>query len=395
MTKANELTTVVKKGRSNFRLVGELVLNDFSFKSDVVSEKSNYQYNGMNIGVKVGSGFTVYAESMGGFFADGVDANGNHRDNLLYVNDKDDFSNNYSIQFVDRFDEDVLAGLNDMNFMNVGVEIDEDTEKVIRKKFLSEYDMIEYLQQHLESGMIVNINGDVEYSIYNDEVQARKKIKNVYITNKEPSEYGATFTQTILLNKDSIGKPKDGEVEVFAQVPEYVSKINGVPVKKILALPQTYTLEANDVTKKLVNRFMKAKKGKITEITMEGDFLSSVQVGDISDEELSADMLELVEMGLFSVETALEKQNQVIKGDRGSEVKMLRRPHIKKGQGENAGAIINYCLDKYEETDILTHYIFAKKEETVDNSTTDISNENLEDGDVKVSADDESWLNEL
>ncbi len=243
--------------------------------------------------------------------------------------------------------------------------------------------------------MVVNISGNVEYSVYNDEVQSRKKIKNIYLSKKPKEEYKATFTQTILLNKDSIDKKiENDEVTIYAQVPEYVGKIGNTPVKKTLVFPQTYTIPLTDGTKKLMTKYMKAKKGKITEITMEGEYKSSVVVGEVNEDELSPDMKELVDMGLFTLEDAMEKQNQVIKGDRGTEVLMLRKPHVKKGQGENSGVIINYVLDKYDETDLLTHYMFS--DEVKEEKITEVPKQDgLEEGDVVVDAEDSDWLNEL
>ena len=402
MTTEN-LTTPVKKQRSNFNLVGEVKLNDYSFKKDIISEKSGYQYSSMNIGVNVGNGLVLYSEGMGGFFPQEKDNKGASRPNRMYVNDKDDFTNHYDISFVDRFDETIIGQVNEMNFFNVGIEkefniVDGEkvyTDNIIRKKFLSEYDMVNYLSENLENGMVVNISGNVEYSVYNDEVQSRKKIKNIYLSKKPKEEYKATFTQTILLNKDSIDKKiENDEVTIYAQVPEYVGKIGNTPVKKTLVFPQTYTIPLTDGTKKLMTKYMKAKKGKITEITMEGEYKSSVVVGEVNEDELSPDMKELVDMGLFTLEDAMEKQNQVIKGDRGTEVLMLRKPHVKQGQGENSGVIINYVLDKYDETDLLTHYMFS--DEVKEEKITEVPKQDgLEEGDVVVDAEDSDWLNEL
>ena len=301
----------------------------------------------MNLGIKTKDNLMTFVEAMGGYFPNNKDNKGNYRANRIYVNAKDDFTDNFDIDFIDRFDETVLDTLHVTNFFNAGVEKETDVDaegntvvkdSVVRKRFLSEYDLIDYLEKHLESGMVVSVSGNIEYSVYNDEVQARKKVKSIYLSKAEKEDYSATFTQTILLNRDSIDKKvENDEVTIYAQVPEYISKINGQPVKKTLALPQTYTVKVTDATKKMMAKFMKAKKGYITEITMEGEFLSSVVTGEVNEDELSPDMLELVEMGLFSMEEALDKQNSIIKGDRGVEVKMLRKPHVKQGQGENAG----------------------------------------------------------
>ena len=53
---------------SNFTLIGKPVINDYTFKIDEKSEKSNWVYNALNLGVDCGETHgTVYAEMMGGY----------------------------------------------------------------------------------------------------------------------------------------------------------------------------------------------------------------------------------------------------------------------------------------------------------------------------------------
>ena len=61
---------VIKKTdwQSSFNLIGRPVVNDYTFKIDEKSEKSNWVYNAMNLGVDCGEKHgTVYAEMMGGY----------------------------------------------------------------------------------------------------------------------------------------------------------------------------------------------------------------------------------------------------------------------------------------------------------------------------------------
>lgn len=388
--------SVVKKGRSSFKLVGEVILNEYSFKQDVISDRSGYQYSSCNIGVRTKNGLVTYCESMGGFFPNGRDVSGNPRENLLYVNSKDDFMDRFTIGFEDRFNENITDPIHGMNFCNVGVALDEN-EKIIQKRFLSEYDMIEYLEEHLHNGDVVSVSGDIEYSVYNDEVQARKQIRNIFISSKPKEEYEAVFTQTILLNKDSIDRPKDGEIEIFAQVPEYISKMGQTVVKNTLALPQQYVMEDSELSKKLISNYMKVKKGNITEITVDGEFQSSVQTGVVTDDELSPDMIELVELGLFTKEQALDQQNSIIKGDRGREVLVIKKPHLRKGKEDNT-VIISYCLDKYKEEELLSHYMYTEQddEDNVSNVSNVVVDEDGEEVEGEtVSVGDTSWLNDL
>ena len=76
LAKSNGWTSV-------FNLVGEVKLNDYTFKLDEKSEKSDWVYNALNLGVDCGEKHgTVYAELMGGY--------GSERQNAVYVHGKDE-----------------------------------------------------------------------------------------------------------------------------------------------------------------------------------------------------------------------------------------------------------------------------------------------------------------
>ena len=65
-------------------LVGEAKINaDYTYKLDERSEKSDWVYNSLNLGVDCGDVCgTVYAELMGGYGAE--------RDNVVYVHGKEE-----------------------------------------------------------------------------------------------------------------------------------------------------------------------------------------------------------------------------------------------------------------------------------------------------------------
>ena len=132
-----------KKNWSNsFMLIGEAKINEYTYKTDEKSEKSDWIYNGLNLGVYCGETCgTVYAELMGGYGAE--------RDNVVYVHGKDedgkdDFDNKFTIDWDDRFDDSILESVGDLCFMTVGLERDKNG-KVFYKRFLSPYDMIAYI----------------------------------------------------------------------------------------------------------------------------------------------------------------------------------------------------------------------------------------------------------
>ena len=83
MAKRNKKTLEKKNWSNSFVLIGEAKINEYTFKLDEKSEKSDWVYNSLNLGVYCGETCgTVYAEIMGGYGAE--------RDNVIYVHGKDE-----------------------------------------------------------------------------------------------------------------------------------------------------------------------------------------------------------------------------------------------------------------------------------------------------------------
>ena len=100
MAKKNEKKPLEKKKWvAQFNLVGKAKINDYTYKIDEKSEKSDWIYNTLNLGVDCGEKFgNVYAEMMGGY--------GSDRDNVCFVhgkNDdkKDDWDNRFTVDWDD------------------------------------------------------------------------------------------------------------------------------------------------------------------------------------------------------------------------------------------------------------------------------------------------------
>jgi len=57
------------------------------------------------------------------------------------------------------------------------------------------------------SGTVINVKGGFKYTTYNDTVQVKKEIKSIFLSKvDDATKYKATFTQAILLDKNSVGK---------------------------------------------------------------------------------------------------------------------------------------------------------------------------------------------
>ena len=257
-----EKKVLEKKNWSNsFVLIGEAKINDYTYKLDEKSEKSDWIYNSLNLGVYCGETCgTVYAELMGGYGAE--------RDNVVYVHGKDDegkddFDNKFTIDWDDRFDETILESVGDLCFLTVGLEKDKGG-KVYYKKFLTPYDMIAYINENLEDGMVINVKGNLKYSTYNDNVQVKKEINSVVLSKvDDSSKYCARFTQTMLLTKDSVGKAdkNTGILPIYAKVLDYVKEYKGKEVKTNIPYDKTFEYELDlsnpETAKKVVDKVFK------------------------------------------------------------------------------------------------------------------------------------------
>lgn len=384
--------SILKKKKSQWFMTGVAKVNsEYTFSIDVISGNTGFKYNKINLGIEISKGHTIYVDGMGGYYPGNKDKDGNPKQNLIYVNDKDDFANRFEVDFEDRFNKKILESVNGMNFIKVGLEKTADG-KVHIERFLSKYDAIEYIEEHLEDGMVVNVTGKFQYRLYQGELQIVKELQGIYLSDKAPEDYKATFTQTILVDKESIDKDnvEDDLVPIYAMVPEYIKDYDGKLIKEILAFPVTFYFDLKEydakTSGKIMKKFLTAKKG-VTEITVEGEMRSSVEVTEISDEDIPEDMKQLIEMGIYTKEQILGKLT--IKGS-GVQKMVIIKPFVQKVKdGEEVSLKLLHFPDKYKESEVLNVYSFASVEEKDDEEDADL--DELE----KPEDDDMAWLNQL
>lgn len=381
---------VIKKNDwvSNFTLIGKPVINDYTFKMNEKSEKSQWVYNALNLGVDCGEKHgTVYAEMMGGYSEE--------NENRIYAHGKkddgsDDFEQQVIIPWEERFNPEVLEEIGDMSFITVGL-VKTSEGKTYYEKFLSAYDAIAYVKEHMTNDMVVNVRGSLKYSEYNGNVQIRKNITSIALSKAEDSsKYKATFTQSVLLDKDSaslkdIDKDK-GVMFVNARVLDYVKEVNGVevkgqyPYKKQFEFAMDFSNEAQ--CKKIYEKLFKVKKG-ISQVTFEGDFVEGGAVVTTTLDDLPDEIRDLVEMGVYTEEEACAKCTA--NGNRERRM-VLRKPYIKL-VGDEKKPVIQVFAERYNEDDLYLDYLYKNKKD--DNEPTS----NTEEESSSDSSMD--WLNQL
>lgn len=346
----------LKKGKAAFNLIGRVKVTDKTFNLDN-SYDSGWTDNSMYVGVDCGNGNTVYAEMRSGFFPD--------KDNVIRAyskDEKDDAGKSKSVEIAweDRLDESLYDSISDSSFLTVGVEKDV-KDKTVYKKFLTAYDAVEYLNEHLEDGMIVNVKGTIGYSEYEGNVSTKKEITSIVLSKiDDEADFKATFSQTILVDSKSIGKKNDdkGTMELVAYVIDYVGKpkIDGekIEVKKNVTYPKTFEVAINEnpeITAKMLQRFFKPKKGKITEITVTGNLVEGGSTVNITEDDIPDDIKELIEMGLYSEEEA-EKKIAVGNGNRKRRMIIVKPDITYVGTGDDRKPTVAFEDGKYDEDDL-------------------------------------------
>lgn len=412
MAKSTE-KKALKKGKATFNLIGRAKVTDKTFNLDN-SYDSGWTDNQMYLGVDCGNGNIVYAEMRSGFFPD--------KDNVIRAynkNEKDESGKSKSVEIAweDRFDESLLDSIADSSFLTVGVEKDV-KGKTVYKKFLTAYDAVEYLNEHLEDGVVVNVKGNIGYSEYEGNVSVKKDITSIVLSKVEDEYekihenevkkaeednnpdfefteledfFKAVFSQTILVDSKSIGKKNEekGTMALDAYVVDYVGspKIDGekVEIKKNVVFPRAFEVEINEnpeITEKMLQRFFKPKKGKLTEITVTGNLVEGAAIVNITEDDIPDDIKELIAMGLYSEEEA-EKKCAVGNNNREKRMIIVKPDITYVGQGDNRKPTAAFEENKYEDSDL---YFY---EQALNDAGVDTNSDSEDSSDDETSEDDD------
>ena len=372
---------------SNFTLIGKARINDNSFKIDETSE-SGFCYSNMNLGVDCGEKYgIVYANMMGGYAT--------NRDNVLYVHGKkddgkDDWENRFTINWDDRFDDAILDEVGDSCFINIGIETTEN-DKIYVQRFLSAYDAIKYVSENLTADTVINVKGMLKYNFYKENVSLQRNITSIFLSKAEPENYKATFTQSVLIDKDSLNPKEDVDVEngvakVHVRILDYAKELNGIEYKG--QYPYTFTFDYDFTDKKVFklfyDKFFNVKKD-IRQINFEGAFINSGATITATMDDVPDDVKQLIEMGLYTEEEILTKYA----GQGNTERRyVLVRPIIRiEGDDENKVAVPQVFDERYTEADL---------EIQIENSNSNSDFDSIDTSAlIDDSNDDLDWLSEL
>lgn len=409
----------LKKGKATFNLIGRAKRKDNTFNLNNTYD-SGWTDNSMYIGIDCGRGNVVYAEMRSGFFADG--------ENVIRAfskNERDDSGKSKSVEIAweDRLDQSLYDDISNLSLITVGVEKDV-KGKTVYKNFLTAYDAVEYLYDYLEDGMIVNVKGTIGYSEYDGNTSIKKEITSIVLSKVE-DEYDkihekemkkaeeendpnfefteledffkAVFSQTILVDSKSIGKKNDDKNTFLLNgyVVDYVGKpkINGkkIEIKQNIVFPNVFEVAINEkpeITEKMLQKFFKPKKGKITEITVVGDLIEGGSIVNITEDDIPDDIKEMIKMGLYSVEEA-EKKCAVGNRDREKRMVIIKPDITYVGSDDDRKPTVAFEDGKYDEDDLYFYEQALLDAGVEQDKDTEDDGGNMDDDEDDISEDDD------
>lgn len=306
----------------------------------------------------------------------------------LYLKTVNDES--MEIKFGDRFNPILVEKVNERSFVKVFTKrvekINEESGNKFMaweepQKFLTVFDAINFLQtvMPLASKHKVRMTGDVRYSTYNGKLQRNFELKNFYILTNNEEEgkempLGFNFTQNIIVMKDAVKKDRfESEGVVTIDTKLYVRKAKDQ--YEILDLPLTVraTEDNKDTYRKMLEKYFTVDGDTVRRVNVEGMFQVGYVSGNIDENDLPQNALELIEDGFYSKEEVLK---MFLKKERVDET-LLRRPIVKMSEGIPTG--IDKSDEDYTMEDIQAAMKEVSTEETIKIGESSISTDSLLD----------------
>lgn len=359
----------LKKSESSFEIIGvvRLYKNDGSFSMDETFS-SGWTQRKASFSIHTVDGNSFNVQLMGGYNINDTDPtiSANHREEK----DANGKAVRLFIPWDERNDEHWLDEVSSFNLVNVGIVRDDKDHNIV-KSFVSGYDAVEYLQEHLTDGMVVRCRGNIVWSEYDNVVRLQRNITSIYRVDYEEDKFCSTFRQGVLVNSDSIVKfdKENSVVEIMAYVIDYLSKVTigsgddkstykvgkniAYLTKFLFDVPKNVDIKT---TMSTLQKYLKPKKkGVFNEVIVNGYFVEGSVTQSATIDDLNDDIKELIEAGFMTEEDAL---GQLTVGTRQKERELhIKNPAIRlvKKEGEPDKAVVLWTPEKYNDVDIVTY----------------------------------------
>lgn len=318
----NETKTVKNQTNGSFELVGFATILDDTFKKNLVGKNNaNWIYSRLNMKLEdITNDKTMYINIQDGF--DKV------KGKTIYANDKD--NQQLKINFADRTNPELLKLVNDYSFASIGIIPKEKEKEITYINYLTIYDVIEHLSKILQIGQRfkVKLKGKTKYSLYNGKINKEFDLKKVYILPEDdetPCHF--KFEQNFLINKESLVMDKfeeEGEATINAKL--YQTKKNKITEEKeafTLDIPMVLrsTPENKESVKKLIDTFFTITDDTVRKMNMEGTFNVGYVGGNVTEEDIPAELQQMIDLGCYTLEDVMKKLN---KKNQVDELQLLR-----------------------------------------------------------------------
>lgn len=389
---ANQVVNELKKGASSFKLIGKMVITPNTFKMESKSS-AGFISNKLYVGVNCGKGNTVYAQMFGGYSSNAskLYLHGKQADPNNARRDIDDYSNQFEIAWDDRFNIDVLNECGPSCFIQIALEKDTDGN-LQTQKFLSPYDAIRYIKDVTDKmsaeekdKLVVNISGSIEYRYYEGKVNYQKTINSIKLVDATEENYTASFTQTIFVDKDCIGKA-DMERKVLplnVKVAEYVGKYKGVEIKETVPLEVEMELDATAKIAPWLANNIKKSSGYAKAVIL-GNFVESGSTEAFDITTLPAEVQQMINDGVLNKE---DVQRTVAAGNQRQQILSINA--IKTAIDENKNISAAFEPSAYTSKEIDGVYsAFMSKIKAIDNNEPAADNTSVVTSPVDDGADD-------
>lgn len=362
----------LKASNGNFTLIGEFNRGTRNpFQLNVESQSgTGYVYSRLEMPIDCGAECgTIYVHLQDGY-------NPRSSDNKIYCHTKDgdgktDWKTPFNVAWEDRLNEDIIKEVSDFDLITVGIEKDV-KGNIVYKKFLSAYDVIDYLNENLEDGSVLRVSGKIEFGYYDNHTTRQLIPHSIILSNvvnkqdfNKANDFKATFNQEVLLSKDSIGEfdKEMNELEINGYVASYIYKYDGKKVKKINALPYKFYFNFSDVNEKqrelIIKKVIKVKKG-VSKITFSGEFHEGGTVVKATMDDVSDELKQLVQLGLYTEDEVI---GMVSTSDRQRKM-VLKNLYVRKSKNDDGtvSAALQVFPEEYDE-DVLDIDLTGEEEE--------------------------------
>ena len=251
------------------------------------------------------------------------------------------------VDWDDRFDEDIIEKV--ANYRKYIVDLGD--EHGGRQEFITAYDMIEHLREHLPNydGRVV-VTGQFTRDWYTKKRTyfSKFRIQNVFAAPEERKNR-LLLTMDLFYNKSSLDDSdfdENKKMTLDCYIEQYINKDEGrkyVPIQVVFSGAK-YDLE-NEKHKKLFDykmKYIKVKNKNMVHIPWEIVLLRGAEEAEFDESMLTDSQREQVELGIKSVDDFRPKGN--IYGDRIDEFRLFEP----KLEGDYADGVLE-CDDTADE----------------------------------------------